>query len=517
MAAVNKTKRCPKITSGFGAFLVVFGVLVLLFAPGWLQSVINDQLVLSPQSKRFSAWKAPDIPIYTQFYMFDVENPEDVKNGEPPSVRQRGPYSYRVYQTKRNISWNGNDTASFNQFTKYIFDASTSCDSCDPQTDEINLPNVPLVILSQVSKMYPGSSLMFRLLFSMFKEDFFKTLSVHELLWGYKDPVFEAFAELRKRFKLNFIPQIDPVFALVENNTLDGWTTVYTGAEHIDRLLTWQQWKGKESVGLWKTHWANMLNGSDGTQFPPGTRTTDKLYAFFVQLCRSVYFEYDSPSSVRGIDTLRFTYPRQVWQNASTNPDNAGFCPHQSFPDGIMDISVCKTEVPVVLPVILNSQPHFYQGDQSLVEAVQGMSPNKEEHGTFLHIEPHFGLPLHVDIRFQLTINIEPIEAIPQTQGIKPVLLPLTYFNNSVTIDKATADLLKEALVPMAAIPWVSAGLICLGCLLMCVYPIQVLRQKRRRRWSGKVQRPQRQDDETKPLLNSRDQSKETIVERPAV
>ena len=51
--------------------------------------------------------------------------------------------------------------------------------------------------------------------------------------------------------------------------------------------------------------------------------------------------------------------------------------------------------------------------DQSLVEAAQGMSPNKEEHGTFFDIEPHFGMPLHVDIRFQLTVNIEPIKGIP--------------------------------------------------------------------------------------------------------
>ena len=34
------------------------------------------------------------------------------------------------------------------------------------------------------------------------------------------------------------------------------------------------------------------------------------------------------------------------------------------------------------------SGPHFYQGSPSLVDAIDGMHPNAEIHGTFLYVEP---------------------------------------------------------------------------------------------------------------------------------
>ena len=39
-------------------------------------------------------------------------------------------------------------------------------------------------------------------------------------------------------------------------------------------------------------------------------------------------------------------------------------------------------------PPILMSGPHFYQGDPMYYEAVDGLKPNPEKHGTFLYVEP---------------------------------------------------------------------------------------------------------------------------------
>ena len=70
-----------------------------------------------------------------------------VKQGSRLYVSQKGPYCYRVYQTKMNITWNKNDTVSYNKFTKYVFYPGSSCSSCDPYTNNITLPNLPQVIL----------------------------------------------------------------------------------------------------------------------------------------------------------------------------------------------------------------------------------------------------------------------------------------------------------------------------------------------------------------------------------
>jgi len=322
--------------------------------------------------------------------------------------------------------------------------------------------------------------MIFSIIFERFKEEFFKITTVDELLWGYQDPVFEFFAEIKRKYHLSFLPDIDPIFRMMDNNSLDGVVTTYTGASDISRAAVWTEWKGKPNVGLWNSSWANMFNGSDGMQFPPQTSTDDTLYAFYVQLCKSMRFVYGSQTTVHGVDTLRFTYPEELWQNASVNPANRGFCPNGCFPSGILDASVCK-DTPVSVPAIVASEPHFYQGDPSLVSNVGGLDPIKEEHGTFFDIEPHFGLPLHLSLRLQLNVNIKPTKYILQMAGVKEVILPIVYLNNSVSVDASTANTMKQVLTAMKAVPWVSGTLICIGTIELVIAFCWILKRRKER------------------------------------
>lgn len=43
----------------------------------------------------FEEWKKPSAPIYKQYFMFNLTNPEAVMEGAIPNVTQIGPYSYR--------------------------------------------------------------------------------------------------------------------------------------------------------------------------------------------------------------------------------------------------------------------------------------------------------------------------------------------------------------------------------------------------------------------------------------
>lgn len=490
----RKKKLCLLTTSG--VFLLVLGAVCFSKADQWIQSIIDSKLVIKPSSPVYEQWRSPTVPVRMQFYMFNVENPFEVKQGSRPFVSQKGPYCYRVYQTRKNITWNKNFTVSYNKFTKYVFSAECSCSSCDPFKNSITLPNVPLVILSEVSKMYPGSSAIFSIIFEHFKEKFFKVTTVHEILWGYTDPVFELFAELKRTFHLSFLPDIDPVFRMMDNNTLDGVTTTYTGESDISRAGVWTIWKGRRDVGLWNSSWANMLNGSDGMQFPPQTRKDDTLYAFYVQLCRSMSFVYDSQNNVHGVDTMRFTNPAELWQNTSVNPANEGFCPNGCFPSGILDASVCK-DTPVAVPAIVASEPHFYQGDPALVNNVRGLRPSKEEHATFFDVEPHFGVPLHLSLRLQLNVNIKPAKRLIQMAGVKEVILPIMFFNNSVTVDASTANTMKEVLIPMKAVPWLSVAFMCTGTIELIGALFWVLARKRKKELKEILSN----NDERQPLI----------------
>jgi lysosome membrane protein 2 len=44
----------------------------------------------------FDAWVDPPVPVYMQFWMFDLVNKKDyVDNGAKPILKEKGPYTYR--------------------------------------------------------------------------------------------------------------------------------------------------------------------------------------------------------------------------------------------------------------------------------------------------------------------------------------------------------------------------------------------------------------------------------------
>ena len=56
---------------------------------------------------------------------------------------------------------------------------------------------------------------------------------------------------------------------------------------------------------------------------------------------------------------------------------------------------------------MLLSWPHFYGGDPTLLEQVEGLSPNKEKHQFGIDILPQLGVGLRAAIRLQINIFIE--------------------------------------------------------------------------------------------------------------
>ena len=130
----------------------------------------------------------------------------------------------------------------------------------------------------------------------------------------------------------------------------------------------------------------NLLKGSDGQQFPPYVKDTDKLYIFQTDICRSLFISYEKAKDINGINTLRFVAPSIALQVNTTA--NAGFCmemePNVPWEfciqntadpeildltncfeigsysghcyDGTLDITKCMKNAPIVI-----SSPHFYQ------------------------------------------------------------------------------------------------------------------------------------------------------------
>lgn len=491
-----------------GLLLAVAGISLFFVMDGVIQNKIDEKLVLKPGTEVSKQWQDPAVPIYMQFFMFDIANPIEAMQGERPYLVQKGPYSYREHRPKKNITWNSR-TVTYNEKMSYIFDAKTSCDSCDPFTDIVTTVNIPLVTLSEaVAKSSSIERNFVSAVFAGFKETLFTPRRVHDLLWGYPDPIFEEYNKLRKDlppFLRKKFPKINPIIALQQNNSFDGVTSVSTGESDINSLVHVKSWKGQTKLKVWNTPYANMLNGTDGSQFAPGTNPDDTLYVFVDQLCRSLYLTHDSKIEVQGIEALQFSVPAEAFQNGTLNPDNIGFCTSKCYPSGILDIGVCQPPSPVAIPLFA-SAPHFYLGAKSLLEAVDGLSPNKEEHETVLNVEPHTGISVKSSKRLQINVKIEHVDLISQTGNIPKMFLPVFYINETATIDKASADKLKsEVLSKFVIVHGIELGLVLLGSLLIIIAFILLILRIVHKRKLKKVREMLQinEDSERQPLLSS--------------
>ena len=462
-----------------GILFLLAGVILYPMMDSFIQNKINENLVLKPDSEGYKQWKDPSVPIYLQFFMFDVMNPDEAKQGAKPFVVQRGPFSYREHRPKKNITWHKNSASvTYNEEMSFVFDPDTSCYSCDPSI-EITTVNIPLITLAEAARNLPVVVRVFITgLFDDFSEKLFIKRRVHDLLWGYNDPLFLEYGKLRNEvpsFLRHFLPEITPIIALQQNNTFDGVTTVHTGEENITQLVRWLDWKGKTKLTVWNSTYANMINGTDGSQFAPGTSTDDTLYVFVTQLCRSLYLTYTEKSEVQGIEALQFSVPAKAFLNATLNRDNQGFCTKKCYPSGILDIGVCLPPSPIAIPLFI-SAPHFYLGDPSLLDAVDGLSPNKEEHGTFLNLEPHTGISIKSSKRLQINVKIETVKWISQTSSINNMFFPVLFINETATLDSASAKKLKsEVLSKFTIVHGIELGLVILGALLIVIASIMLI------------------------------------------
>ncbi|XP_026091152.1 lysosome membrane protein 2-like [Carassius auratus] len=426
---------------------------------------IKEQVVLENGTEAFSVWQTPPPPVHMQFYFFNLTNPAEVLEGDKPLVQQIGPYTYREHRPKEEVKFldNGTRVAAVNPKT-YVFEPNMSRGSED---DIVRTVDIPVVT---VMEKYKDTVLISRIISDVMKAKgigMFKTFRVGDLLWGYEDPLLK---ELKQ-----FVS--DDHFGLFykKNGTDDGDYIFLTGKQNYQDFSRIDEWNGQSTLNWWSTEECNMINGTDGASFHPIITKTEKLYIFSSDLCRSIYAQYESDVSVRGVPGFRFVPPSEVFANITINPDNAGFCvpAGNCLGSGLLNASVCKEGAPIIM-----SSPHFYQADDKFVQDVIGMNPKKVEHETFIDVNPLTGLLLRGAKRLQVNVYLHQIPAFSQTEKIQTLVFPVMYLNESVVIDEESAKKLYAVVTEANVIINIPFIVISVGILLGVIFIVFMCRQQ---------------------------------------
>eukprot|EP00057_Strongylocentrotus_purpuratus_P017266 XP_011671740.1 PREDICTED: lysosome membrane protein 2 isoform X2 [Strongylocentrotus purpuratus] len=432
MARVSSNKLiCWGVT---GAIMASIGIVLIPVTDVVILKVLEQEGIIVPSALAYPLWEEVPIPIYFQFWFWNLTNPEEYLQGGPARLVELGPYTYREYRPKVNITHYDNRTASYLNMKSFVFDLEMSV---GPESDTFTAINGPVFTIAHWLKNAPDLvQKAWKLIHELSKADVIIELSVDGFVWGYPDKYLELAQRILGE---EVVPFTNFGILLGYNNSDDGVWSVYTGEDDLMMLNQMDMWNREKLLPWWTTDYANALNGTDGTIMHPFVDKDEEVYVYSTYVCRSGLLVFKGYREFRGIWLYYFSAPEYLYANASIYPTNIDFCtPDQTTcpPTGLINVSECYFQAPIYL-----SSPHFLFGDDRLFDDVIGMTPDFNVHGVEAEIEPLSGVTFRGNLRAQVNFKVGPYDFIPQAEHIRDMYLPLIWLNESATLPVEYTDL----------------------------------------------------------------------------
>uniref|UniRef100_A0A1A7X9Q1 Scavenger receptor class B, member 2 n=1 Tax=Iconisemion striatum TaxID=60296 RepID=A0A1A7X9Q1_9TELE len=427
---------------------------------------LKKEIVLVEGSRVFESWKRPPPPVFMEYFFFNFTNVDEFLKGAKPELTQVGPYTYREYRYKDNVTMveNGTMVSAYNT-KSFVFLREKSVG--DPTVDAITTVNIPAwAAMNKVKGSFFRSS-MLNIWMNSLGTGIFTTRTVDELLWGYEDPLLVKISTTNREVEKDFGLMIK------KNGSNDGEFVFHTGEQNYLDYGRVKTWKGQRQLTLWSTNESNSIAGSDGSAFHPLLNKDERIYIFTPDLCRTIYMDFEKDVVVKGIPAYRFTPPRSVLASKEENPANEGFCvtPQECLGTGVLKVSPCRKGAPVVA-----SFPHFYLGEEKYINAAEGLSPQREHHQTFLDLNPTTGIIVRANKRAQVNILVGRVIGFPKTKGLNETIFPVMFLNESVEIDDASAARVQKLLLITKLVSNFPLFIMGLGGILLMIFIILLFR-----------------------------------------
>lgn len=455
-----------------GIVLACLALIGYLAGHAFLKKKLEDGRILRKDSETVGNWAESEAIVLRKYYFFDIKNQRNVLSGtEKPRLVERGPYVYREYKRNINIQFIGDNMISYQPTNTLVFEPSLSVGN---ESDMITFLNIPAAAMIDKAikegKNYKGNSINFGFLalngvLDYLQVKLFLTKTIGQLVNGYTDQLLE--------FGQSIMPGTVKTdkFSILngENNTVKENFTILNGADGIDSYGKVVEWNGLKKLNYWDSDKANTIDGDDSACFKPLKTRTEPLKLFTSALGRTLILSYNKDMHIDGFDTYKFGLKKDLFYNASVNPENAGY--GYEYPgNGVHNVGRLNSDAPTYL-----SLPHFLKADRKFVNDVEGLEPQELKHDFTFHIEPITGVPIKGNGRMQLNVMIQGNKNIFLAQKIKTVLLPVFWAEVTFEHDPSTLVLLSKVVSIYNLLTLVPFVLFCIGSCLVLLASVALI------------------------------------------
>ncbi|KAM7356549.1 scavenger receptor class B member debris buster isoform 1-T2 [Cochliomyia hominivorax] len=405
-----------------GIITLILGILLTTIP--WLDYFILKNLRLWNDTLSYHYWQRPGVIRLTKVYIYNVTNPDGFLQGEKPKLQEVGPFVYREDMQKVNVKFHDNFTVSYQHKKILEFVPELSID----KNTQIITPNIPLLTLTSLSpKLGYVLSKTISVILTAAKFKPFINITADQLVFGYDDPLVSL---AHKFYPKHLRPGERMGLLLARNGTLSEVSTIKTGHNGMEEFGYIDRLNGLDHLPHWQQPPCTSITGSEGSFFPPRDITkADTLYVYDKDLCRVIPLQYEKGVTKDGINADLYKLPENSYGDAEHNPENKCFNTRDyDAIKGLQNISPCQYGAPVYL-----SNPHFYQADNSLLESVEGLTPNETEHETYFKIQPKLGVPLEGKVRIQLNLKVTQARDIYPVKNFRNFIFPVMWLEEGIS------------------------------------------------------------------------------------
>uniref|UniRef100_A0A8D8LWG0 Lysosome membrane protein 2 n=2 Tax=Cacopsylla melanoneura TaxID=428564 RepID=A0A8D8LWG0_9HEMI len=427
--------------------LIVFSVIffcalsVLLWCTNFYNTQLFKFLIIKNDSYLFDSWIKPPVSPLVCIYAFNYTNTDHVLKGYTDKliVNEVGPYCYRESTQKMQVQFYPNGTVSYRDNRTHQFVPELSKGKRD---DKLVIPNVPFfVALAMVRNL--GYISQIGIMSVLGGQQPFPKVKAHDSFFGYDNAIVTLASTISKL--MNKPLPYDKCGLLLSRSGLSkDRIMVWTGETNPESAGQVVNVNGVDTMTAWTAGECNMVHGSDGSRFPP-TKVGKKepVSIFSRDSCRRLPLIFHTEGKFqKEIPSYKYTIDPDYFKSRTFN--NSCYCTTTSecSYDGVFDISACADGAPILI-----SQPHFLNGDKTLMESLEGLHPDKDKHDFFMDIHPRYGLTMGMVSRIQLNVEVKKPDSSRSLDSLPDgLILPLIWMEiSSETMPDHMFSLIQHA------------------------------------------------------------------------